>query len=264
LILYEHPFSPYAQKVKIILREKGLAFEAITPPDLGAGTESDNVKKLGPRREVPSLVDDDGTSMFDSTIILEYLEERYPQPSLQPVSPADRARARTIEELCDTHFEAITWGLNEIRFFGRGKGGLNDQLYRQAQIQVGHCYDWLTAELGGRDWLVGDSFGRADAAAIPVVSAFIVHGIPPAEGSAVAKWMARAHERPSVAQTTEEALEVVAVLETLHEAVGDGSFKRHYRDHRLEWMVRSGGLQVLLDGLGKGDVRFTETERFAP
>jgi glutathione S-transferase len=264
LILYEHPFSPYAQKVKIVLREKGIAFEAITPSDLGAGTESDQVKTLGPRREVPCLVDDAGSAIFDSTIILEYLEERHPEPALLPASHADRARARTIEELCDTHFEAITWGLNEIRFFGRGKGGLNDQLYRQAVVQVGHCYAWLTAALEDRDWLVGDAFGRADAAAVPIVSAFTVHGIPPVEGSAVARWMARAHARPAVAKTTEEALEVVAVLETLHEAVGDGSFKRHYRDHRLEWMVRSGGLQVLLDGLGKGDIRFTETERFVP
>ena len=264
MILYEHPFSPFAQKVKIVLREKDLAFEAVTPSDLGAGTESDQVKSLGPRREVPSLVDDDGTCIYDSTIILEYLEERYPTPSLLPANPADRARARTIEEVCDTHFEAITWGLNEIRFFGRGKGGLNDKLYQQAVIQVGHAYAWLTAALGDRDWLVGDTFGRADLSAIPIVSAFTVHGIPPAADSALARWMARAHERPSVAQTSEESLAVVAVLETLHEAVGDGSFKRHYRDHRLEWMVRSGGLQVLLDGLGKGDIRFTETERFLP
>lgn len=262
MILYEHPFSPFAQKVKIALREKAILFEAVTPPDLGSGSDSDLIRSFGPRREVPTLVDDDGTCIFDSTIILEYLEEKYPAPPLLPANLADRAQARTIEDICDTHFEAITWGLNEVRFFGRGAGGLNDQLYQQAIIQVGHAYAWLTAALGDRDWLVGNTFGLADLSAIPIVSAFTVHGIPPAADSALARWMARAQQRPSVAKTTEESLAVVAVLETLHEAVGDGSFKRHYRDHRLEWMVRSGGLQVLLDGLGKGDIRFTETERF--
>lgn len=264
MILYEHPFSPYAQKVKIALREKTLTFEALTPTDLGSGSESDLIRSFGPRREVPTLVDDDGTCIFDSTIILEYLEERYPVPSLLPANPADRARARTIEEVCDTHFEAITWGLNEVRFFGRGQGGLNDQLYKQAVIQVGHFYAWLTEALGEKDWLVGDTFGRADLAAFPMVSATIVHGIPPEDNSAVAKWMARARQRPSVAKTEEESLAVVPLLEGLHEIVAQGAFIRHYRDHRLEWMVRSGGLQVLVDGLGKGNIRFTETEQFLP
>ncbi len=264
LILYEHPFSPFAQKIKIALREKAIPFEAVTPPDLGSGNESKLIHSFGPRREVPTLVDDDGTCIFDSTIILEYLEDKYPAPSLLPANPADRAKARTIEDVCDTHFEAITWGLNEVRFFGRGKGGLNDKLYQQAVIQVGHFYAWLTAELGAKDWLVGDTFGRADLSAIPIVSAFIVHGIPPADESAVAKWMARARQRPSVAKTEEESLAVVPLLEALQDAVGDGVFKRHYRDHRLEWMVRSGGLQVLLDGLGEGNIRFTETEQFLP
>ena len=264
LIVYEHPFSPYAQKVKIALREKALNFEAVTPPDLGSGSESVLIRTFGPRREVPTLVDDDGTSIFDSTIILEYLEEKYPDPPLLPANPVDRVRARTIEEVCDTHFEAITWGLNVVRFFGRGQGGLNDQLYNEALIQVGHFYAWLTAALGDKEWLVGDAFGRADLSAIPIVSAFIVHGIPPAANSEVARWMERAQQRPSVAKTTEESLAMVPLLEGLKEALGDSPFIRHYRDHRLEWMVRSGGLQILLDGLGKGDIRFTPTEQFLP
>ena len=264
MLLYEHPFSPYAQKVKIALREKAIAFEAVTPPDLGSGSQSEMIHALGPRREVPMLRDDDGTTVYDSTVILEYLEERYPAPSLLPAHPADRAKARTIEDLCDTHFEAITWGLNEVRFFGRGKGGLNDSLYQQAVIQVGHVYASLTATLRDKDWLVGETFGRADLAAIPIVSAFIVHGIPPAKDSAIAQWMERAQLRPSVARTTEESLAVVPLLEALGDAVSDGAFKRHYRDHRLEWMVRSGGLQVLVDGLGNGDIRFTPTEQFLP
>lgn len=263
MILYEHPFSPYAQKIKIALREKALSFEAITPPDLGSGNQSDLINSFGPRREVPTLVID-GMNIFDSTIILDYLEEKYPDPSLMPANPADRVKARTIEDICDTHFEAITWGLNEVRFFGRGTGGLADELRQQAVIQTGHFYAWLTAELGDRDWLVGTTFGRADIAAIPMVAAVTVHGIPPEANSSLAKWMARAEERASVAKTIEESLAVVPLLETMQEDLGDSPFKRHYRDHRLEWMVRSGGLQVLVDGLGKGDIRFTDTDQFLP
>lgn len=263
MILYEHPFSPFSQKIKIALREKKVAFDAVTPPGLGSGDDSDLIRSFGPRREVPSLVDD-GASIFDSTIILEYLEDKYPTPSLLPANPVDRAKARTIEDICDTHFEAIVWGLNEVRFFGRGAGGLGEQLYQRAVIQIGHVHAWLNTALDDKDWLVGDTFGRADIAALPMMTAAAVHGIPPIANSRLAKWMARALQRPSVAKTTEEALAVVPLLEAIQETIGDSPFKRHYRDHRLEWMVRSGGMQVLLDGLGKGDIRFTDTEQFLP
>ncbi|GHE52598.1 hypothetical protein GCM10019059_10040 [Camelimonas fluminis] len=46
-------------------------------------------------------------------------------------------------------------------------------------------------------------------------------------------------------------------------AFADGRMKRQFRDHRLEWLARSGGVQVLLDGLAAGNVRFTETSPFA-
>jgi len=45
--------------------------------------------------------------------------------------------------------------------------------------------------------------------------------------------------------------------------VRDGQMKRQYRDHRLEWMIRSGGLQVVLDGIAADNIRFTETAPFA-
>src|ERR1019366_3484428 len=86
LRVYDHPFSPYAQKVKIALREKGQPFEAPLPQGLGAGGE---------------------VSVFDSTIILEYIEDKWPTPALLQVGAAERARVRMIEEVMDTHFEPI-------------------------------------------------------------------------------------------------------------------------------------------------------------
>src|SRR5713101_5377962 len=110
LKLYEHPLSPFAQKVKIALYEKGIPFETAVPNILGGGDEA--FAATSPRLEVPSLVDGE-TVVFDSTIILEYIEDQWPQPPLLPPTPAERARARMIEELCDTYYEAINWGLAE-------------------------------------------------------------------------------------------------------------------------------------------------------
>ncbi|HLZ83669.1 MAG TPA: glutathione S-transferase family protein, partial [Caulobacteraceae bacterium] len=108
--VYEHPLSPYAQKVKIALREKGAPFDLALPGGLGAGGAAGDFVRANPRAEVPVLIDDD-VEIFDSTIILEYIEDKWPTPSLLPATPAARARVRMIEEVMDTHFEAINWGL---------------------------------------------------------------------------------------------------------------------------------------------------------
>src|SRR5438552_17022729 len=112
VLLYEHPLSPYAQKVKIALAEKGVAFECRLP-DFMSGRD-DAFAAASPRLEVPALVDGE-TRVFDSTIILEYLEDRWPEPALLPATPAERARTRMLEELRDTYYEAISRAATRVR-----------------------------------------------------------------------------------------------------------------------------------------------------
>src|SRR5581483_8012240 len=90
VILYEHPLSPYAQKVKIALLEKGVPFEPRLPAFFGGDA---TFAAASPRLEVPALLDGD-TAVFDSTIILEYIEDRWPAPPLLPRRAAARARRR--------------------------------------------------------------------------------------------------------------------------------------------------------------------------
>ena len=100
--LYDHPLSPYGQKVKIALREKGVAFETVSPGGLGAGGAAGAFAEANPRAEVPTLVDGD-VAVFDSTVILEYLEDAYPTPPLYPASAKLRARCRTTSCCCRCH-----------------------------------------------------------------------------------------------------------------------------------------------------------------
>ncbi len=62
--------------------------------------------------------------IFDSTVIMEYIEERWPDPPLLPRDPAARAFARITEDVCDTHYEAVNWGFGEIHWFKRATGEL--------------------------------------------------------------------------------------------------------------------------------------------
>ena len=88
----EHPLSPYAQKVKIALAEKGVPFSARIPDAMGSGATPDAFRRANFRGEVPVLVVA-GRTLFDSTIILEFIEDHWPDPPLLPADPFERARA---------------------------------------------------------------------------------------------------------------------------------------------------------------------------
>ena len=259
LIVYEHPLSPYAQKVKIALDEKGIAYEAKMPV-VGSGQPDREFLKANPRGEVPALIDGED-SIFDSTIILEYIEDKWPAPPLLTGNPAARAKARTIEEVMDTHFEPINWGMGEVKWFKRATGERARTLEASAHGQARGIYAWLTRHLGDAPWFNGDAFGWADLSVVPYLNTAAAYGIGPDESSPLGKWLMRVNEKPSVAKSANAAKAVAASMTQVHRAIESGLFKREYRDHRLEWMIRSGGLDVVLEGIEKNNIRFSNELR---
>ena len=256
MLLYEHPLSSYAQKVKIALREKGVAFELELPESFGTGRADGPFAVANPRAEVPILIDGE-TRIFDSTIIMEYVEERWPHPPLLPRTPEARAAARITEEVCDTQYEAINWGFGEVLWFRRATGELADTLRAQAARQTAVLQDWLAARLGEADWFGGAAFGWADAAVAPMLNRSFHYGMGPPAGSSLARWHQRARERPSVALTFAEFDAAGARMKGLAALYTTGGRRREYRDHRLEWMVKSGGIEVVLAGLRDDNIRFS-------
>ena len=96
--------SPYARKVRIALAEKGLPFELITevPWDSTTSTPRHN-----PLEKLPVLLLADGSSVYESSYILEYLELKYPQVRLLPDDIDERLTARKLEVLCDGVCNAV-------------------------------------------------------------------------------------------------------------------------------------------------------------
>jgi glutathione S-transferase/RNA polymerase-associated protein len=167
-----------------------------------------------------------------------------------------------IEDAMDTHYEAINWGLGEVHFFQRAKGELAQAIHAKAGEQTAAWRRWLEGQLGDRTWFDGARFGRGDLSVVPYLNGSRGFGMAPEPGTKLAAWLARVNERPSVAQTAGEAAAFLSAgasggMGSVAEAVKQGLFKREYRDHRLEWMIRTGGLSVVLDGLEKGNIRFT-------
>jgi glutathione S-transferase len=259
--VYDHPLSPYSQKVKIALAEKQVEFTTLMPEAIGSGTSAGVFQQASPRGEVPALVIEDGVQIFDSTIIIEYIEDRWPQPPLRPASPEAKARVRMLEDVMDTHFEAITWGLSELKNFGRGEAALSEEMFDRGLGQIRQWYQWLEQQLGKADWFNGEQFGWGDLSVVPFVNGATGFGAIPQDS--LGDWLARANERPSVSACREAAAAAAfdsaeVSLEAVKAAMDQGLFKREYRDHRLEWMIKTGGLQIVADGLEKQNIRFTE------
>lgn len=258
LFLHDHPASSYAQKVRIALREKGIPFDKEIPPNLGSGQQISGLAEANPRMEVPALIDGD-FKIFDSKVIIQYLEDKYPEKPLLPKDPKARAEARMIEEVCDTQYEAINWGMGEVFWAERATGELAQKLRKQAEEQTLVIQDWLSSKLGDKPYFNGDTFGFADLCVSPYTARSHALGIGLAEGSALDNWRKRILENPSVKQTTEEMEAAIKQMEAVFKSTfGPGSGKRReYRDHRLEWMVKSGGIDVVNEGLKKNTIRFS-------
>ena len=138
--------SPYVRKVLVVLDLKGIGYE-IDPivPFFG----DDNFTRISPVRRIPVLLDEQVT-LADSSVICQYLEDRYPRPMLYPTSIVDRARARWLEEYADSRMgEVFIWGLfNQVAIKPNVWGEATDQAAVEKTLSedMPQVLDYLEAE----------------------------------------------------------------------------------------------------------------------
>jgi len=148
--------SPYVRKVLVVLELKGVAYE-IDPltPFMG----DDRFSLLSPVRRVPVLIDDVVT-LADSSVICQYLEDRYPKPALYPIDIFDRARARWLEEYADTRMgEVFIWHLfNQliIKRFVWGEPTDQAVVDRAKNEEIPSILDYLETQVPASNCLFGD------------------------------------------------------------------------------------------------------------
>jgi len=149
--------SPYVRKVLVCLDIKGIVYE-LDPivPFFG----NDHFGVVSPVRRIPVLIDDDFV-IPDSTIICEYLEDRYPQPPLYPQSPRPKAKARWFEEYADSRLgQVFIWRyFNElvIRPFVWGEQTDQAVLKKTREEDIPQILDYLEENLPGDGFLFGDA-----------------------------------------------------------------------------------------------------------
>jgi RNA polymerase-associated protein len=182
LTLYDAPRCPYCARVRIVLAEKAVPYETVEI-DL-ADRPAWLFEKNPPDARVPVLEEHDWI-LPESSVIAEYLEERFPEPPLWPADPAERAAAR----LLVFRFDAFARPYYALR---RGDADAPEAFAAKLV--------WLDALLGRSPYLTGWEFGLADVAYLPwAIRARDTLGISLDQYQTLSAWLERLAERPSVA-----------------------------------------------------------------
>jgi len=186
--LYTADRCPYAARARIALAEKGLAYDAV---EIDLSDRPAWLYGKNPLGRVPVYEEDGGLVLPESVVIMEYLEERYPEPALWPADPAERALGRLLLE----RFDDL----------------LGDAYYAVRRGEPREQLDGRLAELDrvleGRQHLSGREYGLADIGYVP----WILRALDRFDvdlGPALDDWLERLLARPAVAAERE----VVAAL----------------------------------------------------
>jgi glutathione S-transferase len=195
LKLYDFKSSPNCQRVKVVLEEKKLPYEIVNI-DLRAGAQKTPAYlKINPYGKVPAIVDGD-TVLYESCIINEYLDEKYPATRLMPSDPAARAKARILIDFGLTQMDSM---YTKLRMeMTKDEKERNPETVTAAKDDVKKRLQRLEQELGDQEYLMG-TFSLVDVDLIPRFTRLEGFGVLPDPSlPRLSQYLQRMKERPSV------------------------------------------------------------------
>jgi glutathione S-transferase len=193
--LWLHPFS---RKVRVALAEKKLEFELKIEKVWERRTE---FLAMNPAGDVPVLIEKDGTTLANSQVICEYLEEVYPETNLLGLDPVQRAETRRLVSWFDVKFNReVTDNLVGEKLMKRflKLGEPHGPSIRAGHANIHYHLDYIGFLTEKRKWLAGDKFSLADIAAAAHLSAIDYIGdVPWEEHEAAREWYGKVKARES-------------------------------------------------------------------
>jgi len=195
LKLYDAVPSSNSDRVKMVLHEKGLTFSRVTLVLAKKEQKKPEFLKLNPYGKVPVL-DDDGKVLFESCIINEYLDEKYPNPPLMPKDPYLRGRGRVLIDYGLNYLHEPYWALRgEVL---KPENARNIQLMEEKRNELRELLQYLEAALGEQPYFLGDP-SLTDFALMPRFLRMEAYGALPSPSlPKLNAWLKRMKERPSV------------------------------------------------------------------
>ena len=152
--------SPYVRKVRIVMAEKKLDYQFVLE-DVWA---NDTILKSNPLGKVPCLVLEGGEALFDSRVIVEYVDTLSPVGKLIPASGRERAEARTWEALADGVLDACILARLEQTWSGRGEGQRSAAWIDRQMGKAHGALQAMSQGLGEKPWTCGIHLSLADIA----------------------------------------------------------------------------------------------------
>lgn len=206
MTLYSGAVDILSHRVRIVLAEKGVSYEVINVESRG---KPEDLLELNPYGTVPTLVDRE-LALYETNIITEYLDERFPHPPLMPVYPVARAKARLIIYRFDRECGPL------IRKLELGKA--ND--LRAVAKELASYLVQLVPVFNSSPYFMGDEFTLVDCCIAPVLWRLPIWDIhfSPAETKAVNKYIDRVFQRDSfqasLTETEQELRKLANAAET--------------------------------------------------
>jgi glutathione S-transferase len=261
LTLYDNPFSPFARKVRMVLRFKGLEYRSI---DALAVDEHARLVGVNPRAEVPVLVAG-AVTVIDSADIVAYLEDRFPHPSILPASAELRAKARRWQRVADTVLDAI---IHDVSIWTWPTHHRSDQppegLLDVGRRELHEILSDLESAIDASGF-VCDRISIADFALFPHISSLKALGILLEESAypGLLRWNRRMRMQTAVREDLEY------VKRTAIEKFGSGQSpyegeKIVWRGDRIEWLMAHGFQDWLCSELSHGRAVVPRQVRGAP
>jgi len=191
MTLYSDAMSAYSHRVRVVLAEKNITVDII---DVDPLDPPDDIMDLNPYGTLPTLVDRDLT-LYESRIIMEYLDERFPHPPLLPVDPVSRASARLFMHRVDTDWYSK---MNRI-LAGGSKAAIARKELKESLTNAAPIFT-------AKPYFMSDDLTLADCSIAPLLWRLPEFGIElPPEAKSVSDYAQRMFSRESFQESLSEA-----------------------------------------------------------
>jgi len=188
---YSDPENPYRHRVRLVLAEKNITYEVV---DIDPLNMPEELMELNPYGTLPTLVDRD-LKLYESRIIMEYLDERFPHPPLLPVDPVSRSNSR----LLLFRVERDWYRLMDIILTGKKEAAKARKELRESLITTAPVF-------GAKPFFMSDEFTLVDCAIAPLLWRLPVLGVEiPASAKGIHNYAKHLFERQSFNQSLSEA-----------------------------------------------------------
>ncbi len=160
--LYDYPSSPRARKVRTVLKAKQLEYDTVVIDVLKGEQKCAAYLRVNPQGKVPALVHNE-TVLYESSVIMEYLEDTFDEPPLLPEEPGARAHARVLLHYADNPYDtAMRMLAEEIIFKPARKERTVRAVVAEAREKLRNCFGHISRELGTQKFVAGPLLTLAD------------------------------------------------------------------------------------------------------